>query len=47
MAKTGKNNRVQETDVLDHKPVPGYRTAFHVAIGVSSLYLLYIFAASI
>ncbi len=47
MAKTGADNRVQDTEVLDHKPVPGYRTAFHIAIGLSSLYLLYIFAVSI
>jgi hypothetical protein len=32
---------------LDHEPVPGYRTAFHIVIGLSSIYLICIFALSI
>ena len=34
-------------EILDHEPVPGYRTAFHIIIALASIYLIFIFAASI
>lgn len=33
-----------EPEILEHEPVPGYRTVFHVAVTVASLYLLFVFA---
>jgi hypothetical protein len=35
-----------EFEILDHAPVPGYRTVFHVAICVAVIYLIYVFSAS-
>jgi len=31
--------------ILKHDPVPGYRLAFYVILGISSVYLIYIFAS--
>ena len=33
-------------EILNHDPVPGYRTAFHIIVLLSSIYLIIIFAAS-
>lgn len=33
-----------QSEILEHEPVPGYRTVFHIAVTVASLYLLLIFA---
>jgi hypothetical protein len=32
-----------EPEILNHEPVPGYRTVFHIAVTVASLYLIGIF----
>ncbi len=33
----------REKEILAHEPVPGYRSVFHIAVTVASLYLLSIF----
>lgn len=45
MAENAQHNK-SEFEMLDHEPVPGYRTAFHIMIGLSSLYLICIFVLS-
>lgn len=30
-------------EILEHEPVPGYRTVFHIAVAVAGLYLLGVF----
>lgn len=36
----------EEFEILDHAPVPGYRTAFHVIICLAVIYLIYVFSVS-
>ena len=33
--------------ILEHKPVPGYRTAFYIVLGVGILYLVMIFGRAL
>jgi len=37
----------EEKKILDHEPVPGYRSAFYIIFTVSVLYLALIFAKSL
>ncbi len=34
----------QEFEVLEHGETPGFKTAFHIVLGVAVAYFLYIFA---
>ena len=36
-----------EKMILEHKPVPGYRTAFYIVLGVGILYLVMIFGRAL
>jgi hypothetical protein len=45
MAENVQYNK-SEFEMLDHEPIPGYRTAFHIVIGLFSLYLICIFILS-
>ncbi len=42
--KTKMNN--QEFEILEHEPIPGYKTAFHIILGIAVVYLIYIFSQS-
>lgn len=33
--------------ILSHKPVPGYRTAFYIAVAVGIIYLVIVFGRSL
>jgi hypothetical protein len=46
MGLTKKSFKGREYEILDHAPVPGYRTAFHIVIFAAVIYLLYIFSAN-
>ncbi len=37
----------KEYEVLEHAEVPGYRTAFHIIIGLAVVYFLYIFSHAV
>lgn len=37
----------QEKMILEHEPVPGYRTAFYIVLAVGVLYLLVVFGRAI
>jgi uncharacterized membrane protein len=37
----------EEKMVLSHKPVPGYRTVFHIAVIVAAIYLGIVFLWSL
>ena len=41
--KTIKKIKNQEWEVLEHGETPGFRTAFHVILGVAVIYFIYIF----
>ena len=40
-----ENNNEEEWEVLGHDPVPGYKTAFYIAISLAVIYLIYAFSA--
>lgn len=40
-------NDEEEKMVLSHEPVPGYRTVFHIAVGVAAIYLGIVFLAAL
>jgi hypothetical protein len=46
MGLTKKIFNGKEFEILDHAPVPGYRTAFHVVICLAVIYLIYVFSAN-
>ena len=33
-------------EILQHKALPGYKTAFHIIIIIAVIYFIYVFAAS-
>lgn len=35
----------EEWEILEHHPVPGYKTAFYIAVALSVLYLIVAFSA--
>lgn len=37
----------QEKMILTHKPVPGYRTAFYIAVAVGVIYLVIVFGKAL
>ncbi len=37
----------QEKLILDHKPVPGYRTAFYIVMAVGVIYLAVVFGRTL
>ncbi len=39
------NKNSEEWDMLGHDPVPGYKTAFYIAVAISVIYLIYAFSA--
>jgi hypothetical protein len=41
--KTIKKINNQEWEVLEHSKTPGFRTAFHIILGVAVIYFIYIF----
>ena len=43
MAENNKNND-EEWEMIGHDPVPGYKTAFYIAIVLSVLYLIVAFS---
>ncbi|MGM0644290.1 MAG: hypothetical protein ACQETC_10980 [Thermodesulfobacteriota bacterium] len=45
MDKEGKKESEEQWEMVAHEPVPGYRRIFHIVILLSSIYLVYIFAA--
>ena len=44
IVSTEKEVMGKEREILEHEPVPGYRTVFHIAVTVAGIYLLLIFA---
>jgi len=40
-----KNKNEEEWEMLGHDPVPGYTTAFYIAISLAVIYLIYAFSA--
>jgi hypothetical protein len=40
------DNKVKEKMELVHKPVKGYRTAFHIIVAIAAGYLTYILIGS-
>lgn len=40
-----KNNNKEEWEMLGHDPVPGYKTAFYIAISLAVIYLIFAFSA--
>lgn len=45
MVKEKKNAAKSQWEMVAHEPVPGYRKIIHIVILLSSIYLIYIFAA--
>ena len=37
----------KEKMILEHKPVPGYRTAFYIALAVGTIYLVIVFGRTL
>jgi len=42
--KTIKKINNQEWEALEHGETPGFRTAFHIILGMAVVYFIYIFA---
>jgi hypothetical protein len=40
-----KNNNEEGWEMLGHDPMPGYKTAFYIAISLAVIYLIYAFSA--
>ena len=40
--KNNKNN--EEWEMIGHDPVPGYKTAFYIAVAISVIYLIFAFS---
>ena len=40
-------NDDQEKMILEHEPVPGYRTAFYIVLAVGVIYLLAVFGRAL
>ena len=40
-----KENNNEEWEMLGHDPVPGYRTAFYIAVLISVIYLIIAFSS--
>ena len=38
---------IGETKVLDHRPVPGYRTAFYLAVAAGAVWLVLSFTGAV
>ena len=38
---------IEEKQELRHEPVPGYKTAFHIALGIAVGYLAVLFAMAL
>ncbi len=36
----------QEFEILEHDPIPGFKTAFQIILGIAVVYLVYIFSVS-
>lgn len=47
MSKITKDIKTSKQEILDHKPAPGYRSVFHIVVGVTFLYLIFIFASGL
>ena len=45
MDKEKKTGSEDQWEMVAHDPVPGYRTIFHIVVLLSTIYLIYIFAA--
>ncbi|MCF8039832.1 MAG: hypothetical protein K9K79_11000 [Desulfohalobiaceae bacterium] len=43
IVSTEKEVMGKEREILEHEPVPGYRTVFHIAVAVACFYLFSIF----
>lgn len=40
-----KQDKEEEWEILEHHPVPGYKTAFYIAVALSIIYLIVAFSA--
>ena len=40
-----KNKNEEEWEMLGHDPMPGYKTAFYIAVTLAVIYLIYAFSS--